>query len=151
MHTPLTPFTVVFCHIIANHNSSQQDLKLLDDFLDSLRPAAGLSEGVEKFLSLCSVFVKVAKAYVRAKAQEEISYSQSADMQFSQPQPMQPVLGQFDGYLSALGFAPHNTADQIDLDWYNGNVNLLNMMEQDINDPNDPMWDYNYMPGPQQS
>ena len=143
---------MIFCHVIANHNNSQQDSKLLEDFVNSLRPAAGLSEGVEKFMCLCSVFVKVAKAYIRAKAQEEeASLSRSADMQYSQPLPMQPVSGQFDGYLSALGFAPNNFADQIDPDWYNGNVNLLNMMEQDISDPNDPMWDFNYMPGPSQA
>ncbi|KAJ9635110.1 hypothetical protein H2199_008596 [Coniosporium tulheliwenetii] len=160
LDAPLTPFTGVFCNVIANPESSQEDLQLLEDFVASLQPAVPLSEGVEKFHQLCSIFVNVARAYVRAKAQQRHANERSDDYNFSQA--LQPAIGEFDELSAALGFfGPDFTASQdltmgsepgTDvsdglnpsiaepaikpslLDWQSGNVSLYGLLEQDLND-----------------
>ncbi|KAK4502867.1 hypothetical protein PRZ48_006293 [Zasmidium cellare] len=149
LHNPLTPFTVVFGNVIAKHEAALDDLQLLEDYCVSLQPARRISEGVEKFYQLCSVFYKVAEAYVRAKQQESRRRipSNKAPMGANQ-QWNQPLTGEFDEYLSALGFAPQtnvmpvtndvNTMDTdmsafMQQDWYTGNVSLYGLVEQDIN------------------
>ena len=160
LDAPLTPFTGVFCNVIANPESSQEDLQLLEDFVASLQPAVPLSEGVEKFYQLCSIFVNVARAYVRAKTQQRHANERSDEYNF--PQALQPAIGEFDELSAALGFfGPDFTASQdltmgsepgTDvsdglnpsiaepaikpslLDWQSGNVSLYGMLEQDLND-----------------
>ncbi len=160
LDTPLTPFTGVVCNVIANPESSQEDLQLLEDFVASLQPAVPLSEGVEKFHQLCSIFVNVARAYVRAKARQRHANERTEDHNYSQA--LQPAMGEFDDLSAALGFfGPDFTASQdlamgsesgMDvsdglnhgiadpalkpslLDWQSGNVSLYGLLEQDLND-----------------
>ncbi|KAJ3549170.1 hypothetical protein NM208_g641 [Fusarium decemcellulare] len=152
LHTPLTPFTCVFCHVIANPHTTSDDLELLEDFVASVKPARRLSEGVEKFYQLCSVFLKIAQTYVRAKARQ--------DAKAPSPSPgtltLEPDLGAFDDYLSSLGFLappaiqhgpmseystgnnPHQPLFGTNslLDPYSGNISLYNLLDQDVNDIN---------------
>ena len=155
LNAPLTPFTVVFCHIIANHNDAQDDLQLLEKFVMGLQSARQISEGVEKFYQLCSVFWKVAEAYVRAKNEEAKFLHSSNSMSASNMQntSWQPAIGELDGYLSALGFAPllpsaghsdvypASSAMETDMsthlyDWYSGNASLYGLLEQDLSNIN---------------
>lgn len=153
LDAPLTPFTGVFCNVIANPESSSEDMALLEDFLSSLQPAVALSEGVEKFHQLCSVFVNVARAYVRAKAQQR--HAGENDTSYSFGQDLQPVTGEFDGLSAAMGFygsdfqgdtRDRSMVDQSTLhdsndllqpglaDWQSGNVSLYGLLEQDLGD-----------------
>ncbi|KAF5010795.1 hypothetical protein FDECE_3057 [Fusarium decemcellulare] len=152
LHTPLTPFTCVFCHVIANPHTSDDDLELLEDFVASVKPARRLSEGVEKFYQLCSVFLKVAQTYVRAKARHDAKASSPSSGTLT----LEPDMGAFDDYLSALGFLdpqaiqngpmseystgnnPHQPLFGTGslLDPYSGNVSLYNLLDQDIDDIN---------------
>ncbi|RYP52655.1 hypothetical protein DL768_002211 [Monosporascus sp. mg162] len=74
LHTPFTPFLVIFCHIIKNQ--STDDLKILGDFIGTLQPARGVSSSVEKMFLVCNVFYRVAKLFVEA-ASKTPSYSAS--------------------------------------------------------------------------
>lgn len=159
LDAPLTPFTGVFCNIIAKPESSWDDLQLLEDFVASLQPAVPLSEGVEKFHQLCSIFVNVARAYVRAKAQQHRLSVASNDYQTSQA--LQPAIGEFDELSAALGFFGSDFSASQDfsmgdthvadmgeglnvtaaepaikpslLDWQSGNLSLYGLLEQDLN------------------
>nr|POE46225.1 hypothetical protein CFP56_73187 [Quercus suber] len=144
LNTPLTPFTVLFCHIIANHHEVQDDLDLIRDYVVSLRPACQLSDGIEKFYRMCSVFWKVAEAYVSAKLSEEASRLKNVS---PTTQNLESVMGEFDGYLSSLGFAPVPPELEVEsatsgaaasdmssylYDWYSGNASLYGLLEQNF-------------------
>jgi hypothetical protein len=66
LHTPFTPFLVIFSHTI--ETQSIEDLKLLGDFAETLRPAQGISSGIDKMYLVCDVFHRVAKLFLEASA-----------------------------------------------------------------------------------
>lgn len=66
LHTPFTPFLVIFCHIIETQSTS--DLAMLGDFLETLQPARGTSSAIEKMFLVCDVFHRVAKLFIGAAA-----------------------------------------------------------------------------------
>lgn len=104
------------------------------------------------------MFYKVAEAYVRAKEQEQKRRVSSNKSQLGPNQPRnQPSTGEFDEYLSALGFAPQQnmppiTSDMnpmdtdmsayLQQDWYTGNVSLYGLVEQDVNTMNGLGFDF---------
>lgn len=158
LHAPFTPFTVVFCNIIANTLDASEDLRLLADFVATLKSLSSLSEGVAKLYRLCDVFQKVAELYVQAKAQEATRVNLQETNAAPPMQPsMQPAINDIDGYLSTIGFAPPPTEnfannslgnDQLDAtylnDWFYGNSSLMGLLEQDLTYPG---WsDVNFMP-----
>jgi hypothetical protein len=159
LHAPFTPFTVTFCHIIANPTHATDDLRLLADFVATLQSLSHFSEGVAKLYRLCDVFQKVADLYVQAKAQEATRMMLQDNSAAPPTQPsMQPAINDIDGYLSTIGFAPpaatENIADnptgsdQLDAtylnDWFCGNSSLMGLLEQDLTYPGWP--DLNFMP-----
>jgi hypothetical protein len=161
LHAPFTPFTVTFCHIIANPTTASEDLQLLGDYVATLRSLSHLSEGVGKLYRLCDIFQKVADLYVQAKAQEAMRMTMQSSknaMPMTQPS-MQPAINDIDGYLSAIGFAPPamtesfannpTGGDQLDAtylnDWFQGNSSLIGLLDQDLGYPG---WsEVNFMPG----
>lgn len=70
LHAPFTPFTVTFCNVIANPTSTRSDLRLLQDYVTTLKALSHLSEGVGKLYSLCDIFQKIADLYMQAKGQQ---------------------------------------------------------------------------------
>lgn len=126
LYTPLTPFTVLFTHVIHNHEDGRADLRLLNDFVESLKPARHVSGTIDRFHSLCSKFCQIAEAYISAKSQEA-------------------VMTEFDNYLSTLGLlsAPTNLGNGFEMDtttswvpptyqdWYSGNVGLYGLIDHE--------------------
>lgn len=87
------------------------DLKLLGEISNTLQEAISISEGIERFCRLCSVFYNVAKIYVEARLQETNSGRKDTDGgggAGSNDPPPYPS-SEFDSYLNALGFGlpPH--------------------------------------------
>lgn len=158
LHSPFTPFTVTFCHIIANPMNAQADLHLLSDYVATLKSLSHFSDGVAKYYRLCDIFQKVADLYVQAKSQEAARMTQQNANAAAQTQgSMQPAINDIDGYLSAIGFAPpvpdnfNGTpagGNQLDAnylnDWFYGSSSLMGLLEQDLTYPTWP--DMNYMP-----
>lgn len=158
LHSPFTPFTVTFCHIIANPMNAQADLHLLSDYVATLKSLSHFSDGVAKYYRLCDIFQKVADLYVQAKSQEAARMTQQNANTAAQTQgSMQPAINDIDGYLSAIGFAPpvpdnfNGTpagGNQLDAnylnDWFYGSSSLMGLLEQDLTYPTWP--DINYMP-----
>ncbi|KAL0937838.1 fungal specific transcription factor domain protein [Colletotrichum truncatum] len=131
LSTPFTPFFVLFCHVI--DTSSTEDLKRLNDFVTSLKPACALSEPVEKLHQLCQMLYNVAVLYVETKSQQ----SEERD----------PINDEFDVYLSALGFPPTeypiqgietSGLDQPNLqttqlgNWFSGSQYMMGLLEEDL-------------------
>jgi hypothetical protein len=145
-HAPFTPFTVTFCHIIANPLYANDDLVLLAEFVVTLRSLEYLSEGVAKLCRLCDIFQKVAELYTQAKIQEFDRGNQQRD-ESGVPviESRQPAIDDIDGYLSTIGFAPpsmdtfdNSLVDDAQLDadhlsnWFQGNNSLMGLLEQDL-------------------
>jgi hypothetical protein len=147
----MTPFMVVFCHIITHPFASQQDLQLLGDFVATLEQLFRFSEGMAKLHKLCDTFCKVASLYVRAK------YSEAAQKNDLQPEYAlndsasgfygQPVVDDIDNYLLSMGLLPPSMATEGQSseipgdaafdpsflnDWYQGNSSLMGLLEQDL-------------------
>lgn len=126
---------------------------MLESFVRSLHRSSSVSEGAEKIYQLCSIFWKVAEAYVEIKNHgNKIIHEANSDMdRDAQNLLLQPVIGDFDEYLNALGLAPQpfqvgpaelpmsTLPMEEDLsaylqDWYTGNVSLFGLLEQDLGD-----------------
>lgn len=158
LHSPFTPFTVTFCHIIANPMNADADLRLLNDYVATLKSLSHFSDGVAKWYRLCDIFQKVADLYVQAKAQEATRMThKNANAAPPAQASMQPAINDIDGYLSTIGFAPPIPdtfsgtpagGNQLDAnylnDWFYGSSSLMGLLEQDLTYPG---WsDVNYMP-----
>ncbi|KAL9488042.1 hypothetical protein ACSS6W_000319 [Trichoderma asperelloides] len=143
--TPFAPFFVLFCYVI--ETSSFADLKVLQDFVDSLEAARGLSEPIDKLYLLCKVMFDIAKLYVEAKAQQQ------------QDENSIPIGDEFEMYLSQLGFIPNE--DQVMAnastndagapiqgggqvsqlaDWFFGSRNMIGLLEEDLSQIDSHRW-----------
>jgi hypothetical protein len=147
MNTPFTPFTVIFSHVIANYRESEQDLRLLQGFVNSLEHVATLSEGVGRFHQLCSTFYQVAEAYTSAKNREDNAQEANEAALSQQQGALLPTLEEIDECLAILDYAQpplfetgYNGTSTTDIgreeqsssclyDWYAGNASLVGLME----------------------
>lgn len=145
MLTPFAPFFVLFCYVI--ETSSFADLKVLQDFVDSLEGARGLSEPIDKLYRLCRVMCDIATLYVEAKAQQQ------------QDENSIPIGDEFEMYLSQLGFIPtedqamananpndpgapiqgSNQVAQL-ADWFFGSRNMIGLLEEDLSQIDSHKW-----------
>ncbi|KAG6072724.1 hypothetical protein E4U16_005160 [Claviceps sp. LM84 group G4] len=134
--TPFAPFFVLFCYVI--ETASLDDLRLLQEFVESLNEARDASESIDKLYRLCQVMCDVAGLYVEAKSQQQ------------QDQNMVPIGDEFEMYLGQLGFMPtedqamtnsgDNEAGSASLtsqaaqiaDWFSGNRNMMGLLEEDL-------------------
>lgn len=113
--------------------SNADDLKRLNEFVASLRPACALSEPVEKLHQLCQMLCNVATLYIETKAQ--------------QPEERGHTNDEFDVYLSALGFPPTEYPAQVmetgDMgqpsvqtaqlgNWFSGSQYMMGLLEEDL-------------------
>lgn len=162
LHAPFTPFTVTFCHVIANPTTTHEELALLASFVKALEALSHLSDGVTKLHRLCDVFQKVAELYVQAKTQEASRTTVPATTTQGNLGSMEPAINDIDGYLSTIGFAPpvptamNGDATDASLDqyfdadylneWFSGNSSLMGLLEQDLTLPNDS--GFGYLPNP---
>ncbi|KAG6002671.1 hypothetical protein E4U54_000820 [Claviceps lovelessii] len=143
--TPFAPFFVLFCYVI--ETTSLGDLRLLQEFVDSLDEARDASETIDKLYRLCQVMCDVAGLYVEAKSQQQQDHN------------MAPIGNEFEMYLSQLGFMPtddqtmassvnngsagpatlSSQAAQI-ADWFSGNRNMMSLLEEDLSHMNSYRW-----------
>ena len=142
MLTPFAPFFVLFCHVI--ETSDAGDLKILQDFADSLDLLRGVSETAEKLIRLYQVMRDVAVVYLETKSQQQ------------QDQTMVPIGDEFDMYLSQLGFMPtedHPMTQPPNLqgaasggpptqaaDWFQGSRAMFGLLEEDLSHMDAGRW-----------
>ena len=134
--TPFAPFFILFCYII--ETLSTEDLELLQEFTTSIQGCDNASEVTAKLAKLCRVISDVATLYVEAKSHQ-------------QEDAMEDIGGEFDVYLSQLGFLPvvdqstdpNAGADNMPLlaedpqlsqvtDWMSGSRNWFGLLDLDV-------------------
>ena len=111
LNAPFTPFTVVFCYIIANPTDSAADLRLLCDFVEGLKASTHLSAGIAKLHHFCDRFRKVAELYVERKA-ENPTQQEGGQNPEDQSQLVQQSNSEVEEYLAALGFLEPMQSDE---------------------------------------
>ncbi|KAI4600861.1 hypothetical protein KJ359_013024 [Pestalotiopsis sp. 9143b] len=142
LYAPFIPFIVIFCHVI--ETSSGADLRLLDQFVQSLQASCQISAAIDKLHQLSKVLYNVALLYVEAKTQQ------------SRDQDMVPVGNEFDMYLNQLGFMPMDdqamaggvggdlTRDMLQTvqlgDWFSGGNHIMGLLEEDLSTFNTSAW-----------
>jgi hypothetical protein len=146
LNAPFTPFTVVFCYIIANPMDSAADLRLLCDFVDGLKASTHLSAGIAKLYHFCNLFWRVAELYVKKNAESPIQ--EGGQLPEGQSQLVQQSNNEVDEYLSALGFLEPTQSEVAGNDltgifgqdeqvhaaymrnWFHGNTALMGASEE---------------------
>jgi hypothetical protein len=103
LHTPFTPFLVIFCHIIETQSAS--DLAMLGEFLETLQPARGTSSAIEKMYLVCDVFHRVAKLFIGAAARSASFSNPATPDQSTQTQ----LRKELDPFMTRIGIT--NTYD----------------------------------------
>ncbi|KAF5853611.1 hypothetical protein GGP41_002140 [Bipolaris sorokiniana] len=114
LQAPFTPFIVIFCNAIQKADTSDvsADLQSLSEFVTSLESCRTISEGAEKLYRMCHLFLRVARLYVTAKAQDAALRSRTAAQNHQNyytangAQLDLNAMSQFDPYLNALGLLP---------------------------------------------
>lgn len=144
LHAPFTPFTVIFCDIIARPEAARCDVRLLGEFVATLCTLSHLSKGVAKLCHLCDVFQKVADVYVQSKSQLATRIEYEGTRPVSRESDFaQPTVKNIDEYLSSVGFrAPLSNkecpvdGDKIPADlldgWFHANKSLMELLEHDL-------------------
>ncbi|KAF3003478.1 hypothetical protein E8E13_004017 [Curvularia kusanoi] len=119
LHTPFTPFLVIFCHIIETQSTT--DLALLGDFLQSLQPARGTSSAIDKMFLVCDVFHRVAKLFIGAATRDSSISNPTTPDHPTQTQlrkeldPFMTRIGinnTYDAAFSSTTFDPYATSSQ---------------------------------------
>jgi hypothetical protein len=154
----------IFCHLVAHpQDSGPADFELLNGFVASLQPEQRISEGIERFYNLCSIFVMVAQAYLQAKQQHRGTTAEGATD--GTPAPTQQTsisnLSQRHSSFTPLALSTGNEvtaashvninyfsdANQVEDDqqyidlmdpqaWYSGDASLYGLLEHDLSDIN---------------
>ncbi|OAX77900.1 hypothetical protein ACJ72_07796 [Emergomyces africanus] len=88
LHSPFTPYLVLFTHTIAS--ADLDDLKLLGEVSSLLEGARHFSEATDRLCKLCAVFYQVARLYVDVRMREGGGDGQQQHQQ-QQQQQQQPL------------------------------------------------------------
>lgn len=110
----MSRFVVIFCNTIKT--GDQKGLESLCEFVGSLESCRTISEGADKLYKMCSIFTRVAKIYIQARAQDAAMRAQTstpAPASYCSPSAVSEsqldvnTMASFDPYLSALGLIPN--------------------------------------------
>ncbi|KIW06934.1 hypothetical protein, variant 1 [Verruconis gallopava] len=148
LFAPFIPFLVVFSNVISTADNT--DLVRLRDFVASIADS-DFCEGARKMHHICSMFYRIAKLYVDAKARAQPVENQTSPVVRQASTGSTPYSGTADlnalnPYLNAIGFAGDpmldmNTELSADVgDWFTGNQFVMGLMDNDM---------YSGHPGPQ--
>ena len=124
MVVPFAPFFVLFCYVI--ETLSTDDLRILDEFVNSMESLSDASGTVEKLYRVFQVMRDVAVVYVETKSQQQ------------RDQNMTPIRDEFDMYLSQLGLMTSEDHTMVYPGWFSGDRNVFGLIEEDLSqiDPN---------------
>ncbi|EGE85702.2 fungal specific transcription factor domain-containing protein [Blastomyces dermatitidis ATCC 18188] len=137
LHSPFTPYLVLFTHTIATADLA--DLKLLGEVSSSLESARHISEAADRLCKLCAVFYQVARLYVdvrmrewgvgQGQGQRQLQQQQGQQHQQQQQQQQQfqqlqqqganvnPGANYGDTGVSAIDDATAYASQQMDMQW----------------------------------
>ncbi|KKZ62349.1 hypothetical protein EMCG_03235 [[Emmonsia] crescens] len=121
LHSPFTPYLVLFTHTIASADLT--DLKLLGEISSLLEGARHISEAAERLWKLCAVFYQVARLYVDVRMREGEGDGHQQQQQQLQQQQQQGVNVNFDTStysstsVAGIDDATAYGSQQMDLQW----------------------------------
>lgn len=147
MYSPFAPVMVVFCEAVATLNVA--DLNDLRDFVASLEPTSGISQGAARLHELCAAFYEVARAYfeVFSSLAPGVGPNDTTDHHLisSSSQPSNAGIGGSNGMqepLASLSAAGPDETNMLDLnsymtwpteDWFLPDQYMMGMLDSDFN------------------
>ncbi|EXL91459.1 hypothetical protein FOIG_15359 [Fusarium odoratissimum NRRL 54006] len=139
IYTPFVPLIVVFCNVI--ETSNPEDIRILGEFCESLKPLCGIFEAIQELHDLCQVLYSLAISYVEAKSQSQGGVDKMVEDGFdvqskSTHGAMSFSSSYFDNFSigsSILVPQPNSHVSQV-RDWISGNMHWMDASQEDFSE-----------------
>ncbi|ENH73494.1 hypothetical protein FOC1_g10008987 [Fusarium oxysporum f. sp. cubense race 1] len=139
IYTPFVPLIVVFCNVI--ETSNPEDIRILGEFCESLKPLCGIFEAIQELHDLCQVLYNLAISYVEAKSQSQGGLDKMVedgfDVQSKSTQgPVSFNCSYFDTFStgSSIPVPQLNSHVSQVRDWISGNMHWMDVSQEDFSE-----------------
>ncbi|EXA32987.1 hypothetical protein FOVG_15795 [Fusarium oxysporum f. sp. pisi HDV247] len=139
IYTPFVPLIVVFCNVI--ETSNPEDIRILGEFCESLKPLCGIFEAIQELHDLCQVLYNLAISYVEAKSQSQGGLDKMVedgfDVQSKSTQgPVSFNCSYFDTFStgSSIPVPQLNSHVSQVRDWISGNMHWMDASQEDFSE-----------------
>ncbi|KAI8400669.1 hypothetical protein FOFC_19517 [Fusarium oxysporum] len=139
IYTPFVPLVVVFCNVI--ETSNPEDIRILGEFCESLKPLCGIFEAIQELHDLCQVLYNLAISYVEAKSQNQGGLDKMVedgfDVQSKSTQgPVSFNCSYFDTFSteSSIPVPQLNSHVSQVRDWISGNMHWMDASQEDFSE-----------------
>ncbi|RBA22532.1 hypothetical protein FPRO05_00879 [Fusarium proliferatum] len=139
IYTPFVPLIVVFCNVI--ETSNPEDVRILGEFCESLKPLCGIFEAIQELHDLCQVLYNLAISYVEAKTQSQGGLDKMVEDGFQvQSKGTQGAVSFSSSYYDAFSTGSSMAVPQLNShvsqvrDWISGNLQWMDMSQEDFSE-----------------
>ncbi|SCN82563.1 uncharacterized protein FFB20_06822 [Fusarium fujikuroi] len=139
IYTPFVPLIVVFCNVI--ETSNPEDIRILGEFCESLKPLCGIFEAIQELHDLCQVLYNLAISYVEAKSQSQGSLDKMVQDGFDvQSKSTQGAASFSTGYCDTFSTGSSIPMPQLNShvsqvrDWISGNMQWMDVSQEDFSE-----------------
>ncbi|KLO83436.1 uncharacterized protein Y057_1085 [Fusarium fujikuroi] len=139
IYTPFVPLIVVFCNVI--ETSNPEDIRILGEFCESLKPLCGIFEAIQELHDLCQVLYNLAISYVEAKSQSQGSLDKMVQDGFDvQSKSTQGAASFSTGYCDTFSTGSSIPVPQLNShvsqvrDWISGNMQWMDVSQEDFSE-----------------
>ncbi|KAF5599523.1 hypothetical protein FPANT_3357 [Fusarium pseudoanthophilum] len=139
IYTPFVPLIVVFCNVI--ETSNPEDIRIIGEFCESLKPLCGIFEAIQELHDLCQVLYNLAISYVEAKTQSQGGLDKMVEDGFdAQSNGTQGAVSFSSSYFDTFSAGPGIPAPQLNdhvaqvRDWISGNMHWMDVSQEDFSE-----------------
>ncbi|KAF4343945.1 hypothetical protein FBEOM_2102 [Fusarium beomiforme] len=140
IYTPFVPLIVVFCNVI--QTSNPEDIRILGEFCESLKPLCGIFQAIQELHDLCQVLYNLAISYVEAKSQSQGGLDRMVQDEFSAQLKSTQGAVSFSNssYLDAFSTGSDIPVPQLNThvsqvrDWISGNMHWMDISQEDFSE-----------------
>ncbi|RKK68537.1 hypothetical protein BFJ69_g13532 [Fusarium oxysporum] len=139
IYTPFVPLIVVFCNVI--ETSNPEDIRILGEFCESLKPLCGIFEAIQELHDLCQVLYNLAISYVEAKSRSQGGLDKMVEDGFDvQSKSTQGAVSFSSSYFDTFSTGSSIPVPQLNShvsqvrDWISGNMHWMDVSQEDFSE-----------------
>ncbi|RKK96458.1 hypothetical protein BFJ68_g14385 [Fusarium oxysporum] len=139
IYTPFVPLIVVFCNVI--ETSNPEDIRILGEFCESLKPLCGIFEAIQELHDLCQVLYNLAISYVEAKSQSQGGVDKMVEDGFGvQSKSTHGAMSFSSSYFDTFSTGSSIPVPQLNShvsqvrDWISGNMHWMDVSQEDFSE-----------------
>ncbi|KAJ0140495.1 Glycerophosphoinositol permease 1 [Fusarium oxysporum f. sp. albedinis] len=139
IYTPFVPLIVVFCNVI--ETSNPEDIRILGEFCESLKPLCGIFEAIQELHDLCQVLYNLAISYVEAKSQSQGGVDKMVEDGFDvQSKSTHGAMSFSSSYFDTFSTGSSIPVPQLNShvsqvrDWISGNMHWMDVSQEDFSE-----------------